>query len=337
MLLKFRKRKTGLDKLMLTLTLFVVLVMFFSGCGKPKVPRVGILAGLDYIYAVSEGFKEKMTALGYIEGENIIYDLQRTDFNFEEYERILRKFVADRVDLIFCYPTEAALMAKEIAASSQIPVVFSFVNIEGNDLIDSIREPGGNITGVRYPGPDVAARRFEIMRELFPQAKRFWIPYQKGAPVEFQLEVIYPLAQAAGVELIEAPAADAVELAAVLQAWEETSDLGFDAILFLAEPLTVMPDAFAVLKSFAIKHDIPIGGALVVDGDYGTVFGANVDPFDSGREGAVLADKVLKGAKAGAIPVTSSEIYLQINYKMLQQLGVSASEGLLSQADEIIR
>ena len=133
------------------------------------------------------------------------------------------------------------------------------------------------------------------------------------------------------------PAADAAELAAVLQAWEETGDLGFDAILFLAEPLTVMPDAFAVLKSIAIKHGIPIGGALVVDGDYGTVFGANVDPFDSGREGAVLADKVLKGAKAGAIPVTSSEIYLQINYKMLQQLGVSVSEGLLSQADEIIR
>ena len=66
-------------------------------------------------------------------------------------------------------------------------------------------------------------------------------------------------------------------------------------------------------------------------------FGANVDTFESGREGAVLADKILKGAKAGTIPVTSSEIYLQINYKMLQQLGVSVSEGLLSQADEIIR
>lgn len=337
MLLGVRRKQKGFKRVAWVFVLLVVCLVLFSGCGRRKVPRVGILAGLDYAYAVSEGFLEKMTALGYIEGENIIYDMQRTDFNFEEYERILRKFVADRVDLIFCYPTEAALMAKEIAASSQIPIVFSFVNIEGNDLIDSIREPGGNITGVRYPGPDVAARRFEIMRELFPQAKRYWIPYQKGAPVEFQLEVMYPLAQAAGVELIETPAADAAELAAVLQAWEETGDLGFDAILFLAEPLTVMPDAFAVLKSIAIKHGIPIGGALVVDGDYGTVFGANVDTFESGREGAVLADKVLKGAKAGAIPVTSSEIYLQINYKMLQQLGVSASEGLLSQADEIIR
>lgn len=315
----------------------MVCLVLFSGCGRRKVPRVGILAGLDYIYAVSEGFKAKMTELGYIEGKNIIYDLQRTDFNFEEYERILQKFVADRVDLIFCYPTEAALMAKEIAGPSQIPVVFSFANIEGNNLIDSVREPGGNITGVRYPGPDIAARRFEIMHELFPEVKRLWIPYQKGAPVEFQLEIIYPLAQAAGVELIEAPAADPAELAALLQAREETGDPGFDAIMFLAEPLTVMPEAFAVLKAFAVKHGIPIGGALVVDEDYGTVFGANVDPFSSGQEGAVLADKVLKGAKAGTVPVTSSEIFLQINYKMLQQLGVSVNEGLLSQAHEIIR
>ena len=131
MLSKFRRRETGLDKLMLTLTLFVVLVMVFSGCGKPKVPRVGILAGLDYAYAVSEGFLEKMTALGYIEGENIIYDMQRTDFNFEEYERILQKFVADRVDLIFCYPTEAALMAKEIAGPAKFRLFFPLSTSKG--------------------------------------------------------------------------------------------------------------------------------------------------------------------------------------------------------------
>lgn len=329
-----QKRINGFKFVLVLLTVFLVL---FSGCGRRKVPRVGILAGLDYIFAVSEGFKAKMTELGYIEGKNIIYDLQKTDFNFEEYDRILRKFVADKVDLIFCYPTEAALMAKEIAGASQIPVVFSFANIEGNNLIDSVREPGGNITGVRYPGPDIAARRFEIMRELFPQAKRLWIPYQKGAPVEFQLEIIHSLARAAGVEIIEAPAVDAAELALLVQALEETGDPDFDAIMFLAEPLTVMPDAFGVIKKFAVKHGIPVGGALVIDGDYGTVFGANIDPFSSGREGAVLVDKVLKGAKAGTVPVTSSEIFLQINYKMLQQLGISVSEGLLSQANEIIR
>lgn len=328
--------KTRLGKVMLSLALFVAILVLVSGCGKPKVPRVGVLSGLDYIIAVNEGFQEKMTELGYVDGENVIYDVQQTDFNFEEYENILGKFVADKVDLVFCYPTEAALMAKEIVGG-QIPVVFSFVNIEGNDLINSIREPGGNITGVRYPGPDIAAKRFEIMHELFPEAKRFWVPYQKGAPVEFQFEVINPVAQAAGVTLIESPAVDGAELEAILQAWDSTGDLGFDAVMFLAEPLTVMPDAFAAIKKYAMKHDKPIGGALVIDGDYGTVFGANVDPFISGKEGAVLADKVLKGSEAGKIPVTSSEIYLQINYKMAQQLGAIMSEGLLSQADEIIR
>jgi putative ABC transport system substrate-binding protein len=194
-------------------------------------------------------------------------------------------------------------------------VVFAFALIEGMDLVKSEHEPGGNITGVRFPGPDIALKRFNIMRELAPQAKRMWVPYQKDYPtVNLQLEVLRPAAAAAGITLLEAPANNAAELEADLQARVKGSDPGLDAILLLAEPLAVTSDSFTVMGKFAHEHKLPIGGGLVSAGGYESIFGVNVNSVETGKQAAYLADKIFKGTPAGAIPVVSADSYLQINY-----------------------
>jgi putative ABC transport system substrate-binding protein len=318
----------------------VVFALLLSGCGteKPKVYRVGILSGLSFAVDAVDGFKAGMAKLGYVEGQNIVYDLQSTDFDMAAYRSILQGFVADEVDLIFVFPTEASQEAKAATQGTDIPVVFCVANIEGTGLVDSLREPGGNITGVRYPGPDIALKRFEIMRELAPQATRMWIPYQRGYPiVDSQLEVLRPAATAVGVTLIEAPASNAAEVQADLQARAQSADLGLDAILFIAEPLAVTPDVFAVMARFAAEHKIPIGGALMEVEGYSSLFDVGIDHLKTGEQAAPLADKILKGTPAGAIPVVSSESYLKINYRVAQDLGVTVPEDLLGMATEIIR
>jgi len=302
------------------------------------VYRVGVLSGLDFVANITDGLKTKMTELGYIEGKNIIYDVQKTNFDMDAYKRILKKFVTDKVDVIFVFPTEASLEAKAATQGTSIPVVFAFAQVEGMGLINSVREPGGNITGVRYPGPDLAVKRFEVMRELAPQARRMLIPYQKGYPiVTSQLEALRPVAAAAGITLVELPANNAAELEAALQTRAKSADVGFDAILFVAEPLAVTPDAFAVMGKFAYERKMPIGGALMEAGGYGSVFGVNVENVAVGKQAAPLIDKILKGTPAGTIPVVSAESYFQINYKVAQDLGIKVPEGLLRQANEVIR
>jgi putative ABC transport system substrate-binding protein len=114
-----------------------------EGCGErgDKVYKVGILSEVEAFTIIADGFKSKMAELGYIEGKNIVYDIRIANMNPEQEKEVARNFVRDNVDLIFTFPTEASIAAKEAARDTDIPVVFANANIEGTGLIESIREP----------------------------------------------------------------------------------------------------------------------------------------------------------------------------------------------------
>ena len=314
----------------------ILIALLFSGCSlKPKIYNVGILSGLDFFANTVDGFKTKMTELGYIEDKNIIYDFQKTNFEPDKEEQILKKFVSDKVDLIFTFPTEVSMKAKEITQGTEIPVLFANANIEDVNLVKSVIEPGGNISGVRFPGPDLAIKSFEIMHELVPEAKRFYLPYLKGYPnVKPQLIAVRPVAQAAGVILIEVPVSTPDELESDLISCVNGNDPGMDVIFVVAEALAVTIDFINVIDRFANKYKLPYDAGPGL-GD--PIYAITTEAVSVGKLAAILGDKILKGIPAGTIPVVSAETWLQINYKATQKLGLNVSESLLNQADEIIR
>ena len=319
--------------------LFAVVLM--SGCTSQeaqKVYHVGILSGLNLFSGIADSFRAEMTNLGYAEGENIIYDYQKTNFEPDKEKQILKKFASDKVDLIFGFNTEVALEAKEATKGTGIPVVFANAFTEGNTLVESVRQPGGNITGVRYPSTDVAVKRFEILHELVPQAKRIWLPYQKGYPaVPAQLELVRPVASSLGLTLIEFPSENLTHLQAELERRSQSGDMGFDAVLLIPESLSTTKAAFDAIANLTRERKIPVGGSRIVTENYGTLFAVTVNNTEIGIQAARLADKILRGTRAGTIPVVSPESLVVINYKVAQELGVNVSEGLLAKADEIIR
>jgi len=80
----------------------------------PKVYGVVVLSGPDFFAKSVGGFKYLITELGYIENQNILYDLQKTTFDIVSYRNILKKFINYKVNVIFIYPTEALLEAKRL-------------------------------------------------------------------------------------------------------------------------------------------------------------------------------------------------------------------------------
>lgn len=325
---------------LLQFIVFSILATFVAGCQQEqkKVYRVGILCGLEYLYDVSVAFKGRMQELGYVEGDNVEYEIITTNFDPEVERKALDKFVADEVDLILTFPTEVSLLAKEVTAGTGIPVVFTVANIEGVQLVESVSHPGGNITGVRYPGPDIAAKRFELMQEIKPGSKRVMIPFQKGYPiVEPQIEILEQLTGESDVELIMVAADGTEDLARIMTSWNPEDAKTIDFILFLAEPLSVTPDAFAVIGRFGDQHQIPIGGSYMVSEGYHSIFGVNISAADSGQQAAEQAHRVLSGNQVGAIPVLSAESFVDLDLKGAGKIGLEIPQGVIHQADNLIR
>jgi len=171
-----------------------------------------------------------------------------------------------------------------------------------------------------------------------PNAKRIFVPFLKGYPnVPGQLDVIHSQAQSTGVELIEYGATSPQDLQNELDSLVTADGIGIDAILMIAEPLGITAPFYDVLSTFAYDHHLPIGGALMESNGNSSVFGLLPQAEVTGEQAALLADKIFKGTSAGIIPVVTADGYFQINYKAAQALGVTIPEGLLKQADQIIR
>lgn len=302
-----------------------------------KFYRVGVLCALEYFSDIVDVFKEEMTKLGYVEGENIIYDViipPAPVGNTNYFE----KFVADKVDLIVPIGTEASMEAKAVAEGTGIPVVFALAFIEETGLVESVRMPGGNITGVRFPTRECALGRLKILHEIAPEVKRIWIPYLKDYPtVGPQLKEMESEASTLNITLMDMPFTSPAEVKAYLDTLSVSVDIGMDAIIMIAEPFTLTPEVTDLVFEFARDNRLPIVSAYITGENYGPIASFYPTNAKFGRLVAPLADKILKGTPAGTIPVLTADNDLRLNYKYIQELGLEVSEDLLSKAIEIVK
>jgi len=320
--------------------LFLLICVQFSSCDvkTSKTYQIGILSGEKTFNNIADGFIKKMNALGYIEGKNINYNFQTADFDSNTCKSIIQTFIAEKSDLIFVFPTEPAVIAKEITAGANIPVVFAMAGIESNDLIESISHPGGNITGVRFPGPELTVRRLDILIELVPKTKKVYLIYDKNYPNTIMaLNGLRTAASSSGITLVEDPVSNLKELKEKLQKRSAFEKVNMDAILIMPDILNNSIEGFKAIENFANKYNLPIGGGMDFTADLGALFSFVPDNFEQGELAAILANKIIKGTPAGTIMVTTPPAKLRINYKVIQKLNLNISEGLLSRADEIIR
>jgi putative tryptophan/tyrosine transport system substrate-binding protein len=322
------------------LTGIMVVVVLLGGCTgeTPKKHRVGILIGADTLNNLADAIKTEMTKLGYIEGTNIVYDVQSSNSDSAKEQRIATTFVADKVDLVFAFPGQTALAMKTAAQETNIPIVFANAILEGTNLVDSVRSPGGNITGVRVPGPELALKSFESLLEITPPIKKIMIIYDPNyATNPATLAVLRPAALSSQTTLQEVQVVHVQDTQSVLQELEKSGEADMDAIILLADSIPRSSDASGFVLQFADAHRVPVAGGPSALVRKGVLLSATTDIPSQGKLAASLADKIFKGTPAGTIPVMTPGPSLFINFSKAQELGLTLPEGLLKQAVEIIR
>ena len=324
--------------------IFVVLASLcvFYGCSqessKKKSYRVGIFSGLDSFNDIALGFKEKMKTLGYIEGKNIAYEMQTMSGREKEDQKKIQKFIDGSFDLIFCFPTEAAVLTKKITAGTKIPILFAMAGIEGTGLVDTIYKPGGYISGVRFPGPELVAKRLEILKELVPSLKRVFITYDPHYPtIPAALEELQRAAINLNLTLVKEPVTTLSQLKAAYQKRIASGQIDVDAILIMPEAFTLSPEPWALITRFAAEHALPIAGTSCHSAYGGAVFGYSSDFREIGGLAASMADKIFNKALISEMMVVTPDSYLFLNYAQAKKLGLKVGDGFLSRADKIIQ
>lgn len=314
------------------------------GCSpqKPDKFTVGILAANAFPAAI-DGFKSGLAEQGYAEGKSVIYDTFTLVSTAQDSEkagihRTIERFISDKVALIFVTGTPMTIAAKEMAEGTGIPVVFANALVETGDVIQSVQAPGGDITGVRFPGVDLAVKRFELLQRIAPAAKRVWAAFDpKNASAAAAITALRPAAQADGITLVEAPITSVADIEADLKKREAAPYPGFDAILIMPEGFSQSPEGFGAIAKFAEAHGLPVVGSAAFEADQGAILTYIPDDREIGKLAAKLAAKIFKGTPAGSIPVVTPESRLRLNDARARKLGIRLDEGLLRMADEIIR
>jgi len=295
----------------------------------PRLVKIGALTESWGPTTSIVGFRDGLQGLGYRENQDFVIGVRFTQGNAAELPEAARSLIARGVDLIVASGEHAAAAAQ--MATTRIPIVF----VGGSDpvaagLVKSFARPGGNITGIAEP--ELVPKRMELFRELIPGLKRVLLVYDATSAVAVsRLDVHRDAAHRLGLTLVERPVRTEDEARSVINAVRKGEVDG------IFSPRLLSLNIPGLILEIAPKRAIPtmFDDVFYVERVGLASYAANL--YGLGHQAARLADKILKGAKPGDVPIEQpTRFELAINLKAAKALGITIPQSILVRADRVI-
>ena len=279
----------------------------------------------------TRSFFDEMRRLGWVEGTNITYE--RLEGRGErEYVEGLARSAASRIpDLIYATSTSTALAVVKETAS--IPVVFtSASNPVATGLVSSLVRHGGNATGAFQSLQDAEQMRFELIREVYPDLKRFGLLLDRRSPDSSQETMYQAAARRVGLDLTTVKFTN---FEAVAKIFGNLRRAGIVAVGFTPS-YTLIARRREVVEA-ALRNRLALIGHRSEWAEVGALMTYGAEVADAQRRSARIADRILKGTKPAAIPVErATKTELVVNQRTAKTLGVTIPGSVLRRADRVI-
>ena len=300
-----------------------------------QMRRVGVITGgLDkpvsekgYPVLISE-----LRKLGFIEGQNLVVERRRNDEGMTKAFAGANELVAAKVEVLVANGPELALQAAA-AARPPVPVVVMAINFDpiARGYIANLSHPGGNITGLFYRQPELAAKQLELLAEAFPDRKSVAVLWDQHTADQFA--VAERAAQSMHLSL------QSLKLESAPYDWDaafrKLPKAEGQMVLVLSSPffgssvqhITRLATRQRLPSMFTFSYYVEAGGLLS--------YGANIEP--AWRRAASYVAKILRGAKPEDLPVEEMASFeLAINLKTAKAIGVTLPTSILLRASEVI-
>jgi putative tryptophan/tyrosine transport system substrate-binding protein len=302
-----------------------------------RVRRVGVLVQFAEAEPLAQRFLAALTQglrdLGWAEGRNIRID-PRWDARTADQARIgAIELIGLQPDVIVAHAAGSLVALRQ--ETRIIPIVFTVVSEPvANGFVQSLAHPGGNATGFSNLEATVAAKWVEILKEIAPRVTRIAIMF--NPQVTPTATLFARSAEAAAPMFAVRPVVALVHETAEIEATikklgQEPGGalmLAPDAFMFRYHKLIIEVATRYLLPTMYFNRDFAAAGGLLAYG---------VDPVHQFRQAATYVDRILRGAKAGDLPVQQpTKFELVINLKTAKALGLEVPPTLLARADEVI-
>jgi putative ABC transport system substrate-binding protein len=295
-----------------------------------KVPRIGVLvAGNPDPGPFWRLFQEGLRGLGYIEGQNILFEFRSAGGKVNLLPDLAAELVRLKVDIIVVWQTPTARAARQ--ATDEIPIVMADVGDPvGTGLVASLARPGGNVTGLAGVTAELAGKSVELIRAMMPSAIRVAVLLNSTDPFRKPfLEQIQLASRTLGVSIQPIMIGGGEELDI---AFARMSKERIDAVI--VQPS--LPTKRAA--ELALKHRLAAVSVPRWFAEEGGLMSYSAKLADLYRQAASYVDKILKGAKPADLPVMQPTTFeLVINLKTAKVIGLTIPPSVLARADEVIQ
>jgi putative ABC transport system substrate-binding protein len=299
--------------------------------------RVGALIGWTDEGAEAQlsfaALKERLAALGWIEGGNLHLDVRWAAGDARRASILAKELVALNPDVILSVTTPATTALQR--ETRTIPIVFGAVSDPvGAGFVQNLAHPGGNITGFIDMESSVVSKGLQMLTEIAPLVKRIGVMFNpQTAPfAEYYLRDVDSAAAKLRVKVFRAAVSSAQEIDRVM------ASLGREA----GSGLMPLPDGFMSVHhkriiALAAQYKVPTVYYAAFAVSNGGLISYGVDFLDLLQRAATYVDQILRGARPAELPVQQPEKFeLYINLKTATSLGLTVPPSLRLRADGVI-
>ena len=322
-----------MKKVTAILLVLAMVMMMLSGCGSKNAEsgdemfKVGIIQLMEHpsLDTIRESIIEGLEDEGYVEGKNLKIEYKNGQNDMSTMKNIAQTFVGDECDVIVAIATPAAQAA--LSETTEIPIVFAAITDPvGAGLVDSLDNPGGNVTGT---SDEVSAEMImNLAKDITPDFKTIGVLYNIGE--DNSVSVVAQLKEYAGengYKVIESTVTNTGEVQQAAQYLADKVDIVFSPIdNTVASSMAVATETFNNAGiPFYVSAD-----SMVNDGGLAT---CGIDYTVLGRETAAMIADILEGADPAAIAVRKmSEMSVYVNKETAKALNIEIPQAILDKA-----
>ena len=305
---------------------------------QPAAPVIGILSdGLQEAYDARRlpGFVRGLSDEGLAVGRSVTIESRWAKGDYDLLPSLVADLVRRHAGVIVTGGSEAVARAAQ-AVSGTVPVVATMAGDPvARGFVASVNRPGGNLTVVSlftFDNNALVGKRLDLLHQLVPRATTVgWLADSHILDFEDELRECQGAAATLGLGATFAavPRADDIEealLSLVRQGAGALMEAGPNFFMNRGRLVSL-----AARQSVPVMYEWPefvTEGGLI---SYGT------DLADIWRQAGIYAARILRGEKAGDLPVVEPDKYrLVINLKTAKTLRLTVPPALLGIADEVV-